>query len=343
MSSGYSRTTINDVARKAGVSISTVSRVMNGGYFVTPELTEKVQKAIEALGYTPDSVARGMKSKYRYVIGYIVSDLANRHFTVISKVIENIIGSSGFSLIVCSVDADREKEKQAINLFLSNRVDGMIINTTGKNDDLIASISRDIPVVLLHRRLHHRDFRGDYIGSDNYEGGATLARHLLENGHSRIGLISSDNTISTFHERSSGFLDTLTAAGLTFDEGARETASYTEEGGYAAIGKLLKRRGDLTAVAIMNNATAIGALRYLREHRIPVPEKLSVLSFGEIINSSLLFVKPAFITQLPEEVGRLAADLIISRIRDNTLPPREEVVRTRFEKGDSVGNLLFPF
>jgi LacI family transcriptional regulator len=336
MTNAFRKVTIFDVAHAAGVSISTVSRVINGNYKVNPELEQKVRSAIKELGYTPDSVARGMKSKYRYVIGYIVSDITNQHFTVISKEIERAIAPLGFNLLVCSTESDRNIEQQAIKMLLSNRIDGLIINTSGKNDDYIADISSHLPVVLLHRRIESEDFTGDYIGSDNYEGGALLARCLIDHKHRNIGLITSDNEISTFRERTTGFVDTLKSAGLDIPESHITVTAYTETGGANAIQSLLKQAPELSAVAVMNNATALGAMHYCKKEHIAIPDDISLVSFGDIENDDLLYVKPTHTTQDPVKIGKATGKLILRRIYNRSAQPEEVIFPSGFVKGDSV-------
>lgn len=340
MGSTNERITIFDVAKAADVSISTVSRVMNGNYPVKDELRKRVNEAVASLGYMPDSVARGMKFKRRYAIGYVVSDITNRHFTVISKMIEDIVGPLGYSLIVCSTDSNQQKEERAVKMLLSNRVDGLIINTSGKNDSHIASISTHLPVVLLHRRIKGTSFHGDYVGSDNYLACAHLARHVFEKGHRNIGIITSDQSISTFHERTKGFVETMQSLGVSVESSRIITTPYTEEGGYEAIDTLLRLHPDISLVAIMNNATTLGAIQYLREHDMRIPEDISLVSFGEMVNANLMYINPTFMAQQPLQVGEIAARLMLERLDDPSLPPRELVVEAQLEEGDSVKRLL---
>ena len=330
------RVTIFDVAEAAEVSISTVSRVMNGNYPVKDELRDRVNKAVKNLGYMPDSVARGMKSKRRYAIGLVVSDITNRHFTVISKAIDDLLSPQGYSLIVCNTDSNREREARAIRMLLSNRIDGLIINTSGKNDSYIASISKKLPVVLLHRHIDATHFHGDYVGSDNYHACAQLAMQAVSAGHRDMAIITSDRTISTFNERTQGFIDTLKALKVNIDEEMILETPYTEEGGYDAFGDLISRKTNITLLVIMNNATAIGAIRYAKEHGIQIPEEVSLLSFGDILNANLMFFQPTFIAQKPVEVGIKAAQLILDRLDEPDRLPEECIINTQIEQGNSL-------
>lgn len=238
-----------------------------------------------------------------------------------------------------STDSDREKEIRAIKMLLSHRVDGLIINTSGENDAYISSISQSLPVVLLHRRIGAKGFVGDYVGSNNYEACARLAKHAYEMGHRQIGLITSDYSISTFRERTNGFLETLASFGLAIPSDRIVVTPYTEEGGYAAVKRLVESHPELTLVAVMNNATMLGALKYVHEYKVAVPQSLSLMSFGDILNSDLLFVRPSFMTQQPNEVGKWVAKLILDRLDTPSAKPREVIVEAKFEIGESVSRL----
>lgn len=140
--------TIKDVAKLAGVSIATVSRVINDNYYVSPEIKEKVLQAIEDLDYYPNYVARSLKSEKTNSIGFLVSDISNTYFTTMAKALEDVIHKKNYSLIVCSTEDKKEKELAYLKLLISKKVDGLILNTTGKNDELIAELSKQLPIVL---------------------------------------------------------------------------------------------------------------------------------------------------------------------------------------------------
>lgn len=329
------KVTIKEVARVAGVSIATVSRVTHGNYFVSPEIRDRVRKVVNDLGYLPDSGAAALKSKTRYMIGYLVSDISNHQFTVISRTIENTIGGEGYSLVVCSNDSQKQRELNCLKGILSQRIDGLIINTSGQNDEYIAELSEHLPMALLYRRINSRRFKGDFIGSDNRGGGAMLAETLLVKGHRSIGVISGDTSINTFAERMQGFNERLFQANVKIQKKHIKHGDYTEEGGYAMAEKLLRRGSGITALCVLNNAMAVGAYEYIRAKGIAVPGDISVVSFGDIRNEKLFFTRPTFVSQYPKEVGSRAAELILSRINSPALAPREEIIPTRLVPGES--------
>ena len=278
------------------------------------------------MGYLPDSGAAALKSKTRYMIGYLVSDISNHQFTVISRTVESTIEGEGYNLIVCSNDSQKQRELDSLKGLLSQRIDGLIINTSGHNDEYIAEISEHLPMVLLYRRINSRRFKGDFIGSDNRAGGAMLAEILITNGHRSIGVISGDTSINTFAERMLGFTERLSQGNIKLMKKHIKYGDYTEEGGYAMAEKLLNGQPGISALCVLNNAMAVGAYEYIRTKNIAIPDDISIVSFGDIRNEKLFFVRPTYVSQYPQEVGRRAAELLLSRIKSPTLSQREEII-----------------
>ncbi|GHU25524.1 LacI family transcriptional regulator [Betaproteobacteria bacterium] len=330
------KVTIKEVARQAGVSIATVSRVMHGNYYVSPEICQRVQEIVEQLKYLPDSNAASLKSKYRRMIGYLVSDISNYQFTAINRAVEDVLESRGFSLIVCSNDSRGERERNYLNTLLSHRIDGLIINTSGKNDKLIAEISEGLPVVLLYRTISSFGFQGDFVGSSDYKGGKLMAKALLARGHRRVALISGDLSFNTFGDRYKGFIDGLAETGQSVPREWILTDEYTEAGGFTMMQKLLGDALEIDAVCVLNNAMAVGVYNCLRKNNIAVPEQIAVVSFGDIYNDQLFYVKPAFISQHPQSIGSAAADLLLSRIENSSLKPRKKIIPVKLALGESI-------
>ena len=335
MGNKNSKVTIKEVAQAACVSIATVSRVMHGNYYVNPEICDRVRKVIDSLGYLPDSGAASLKTKFRYMIGYLVSDISNYQFTAISRAIENTIEGVGYSLIVCSNDSQKQRELDYLKLLLSHRVDGLIINTVGENDKYIAEISEYLPVVLLYRKISSKRFKGDFIGSDNNSGGVMLAETLIAKGHRSIGVINGNPKINTFAERFQGFTGRLVRDNIRFPQKHTMHGDYTKEGGYLMTEKLLGEAPGISALCILNNAMALGAYEYFMMKKINVPGDISVVSFGDIQNEKLFYVKPTYVSQHLETVGRRAAELLLSRIGTPALAPREEIVPVSLVPGAS--------
>ncbi len=334
--------TVKDVAKAAGVSIATVSRVLNKNYFVSKELEQKVTNAIKQLNYYPNSVARSLKNKNTLTIGFLVSDISNSYFTTISRAIEDVIQQHNYSLIVCSNDSKPEKEYTYLKLLLEKKVDGIIINTTGKNDDFIADISEKVPIVLCGRKVNAPNFIGDFVDSDNVSGSYDLTSHLIKLGHRKIGLINGPISVSSGRERFEGFQNAMKTIGIDVTDGYKYKydGSFDIDGGYKGAAKLMETDDKPTAVVIMNNEMSIGALKYFRTHNINIPEDISVASFGNIENEDLLFVKPSYVKMNTWAMGRKQAELIVERIENkNQLPNREVRYSTLLIIGNGVRSI----
>ncbi|MDN5276207.1 MAG: hypothetical protein PWR01_172 [Clostridiales bacterium] len=334
--------TIKDVAKRAGVSIATVSRVINNNYYVSPEIREKVLRAIEELNYYPNSVARSLKNdSTTHTIGFLVSDISNNYFTIMAKAVEEVVHKEGYSLIVCSTNDVKKRELVYLKLLISKKVDGLILNTTGENDDFIATLSERLPIVLVNRRVYNQNFRGDFIDSDNIEGTYKLVTYLLSMGHRKIGVINGTLSVSTGRERFKGFERAMSEVGIFVDESYpyRYDGDFTMESGYQGAAKMVNMHQKPSAIVIMNNVMAIGALKYFRANNIRVPEDVSIVAYGNIDNSDLLYVQPTIVTLDPWSIGNKAGEMILERIKNRNMGNREVIFVPQLVEGNSVKKL----
>ncbi len=330
------KTTIREVAREAGVSIATVSRVMNKNYYVSPDVEERVRKAVEKTGYYPDSIARSMKSNTTFLIGFIVSDISNQHFMAMARAIEDVISQENYNLIVCSTENEAKLEKDYIQALISKKISGIVLNTTGKNDDFIAKVSETVPVTLIYRRIRNGRFRGDIVNSNSLKGAYDLAKHLIGLGHVRMGIINGFPGLSTSEERFEGCLKALNEHGLSVEPEYVRNGDFTQESGYKGAEALMGLDVPPSVIVAMNNAMTLGALKYLRTHGIRVPEDVSVACYGDIDDIELMYVQPTHVTQNPRTTGSKAAELILARIKDHTAANREVIFESTLQPGNSA-------
>ncbi len=336
------RASITDVARAARVSTATVSRVVNDNYPVAGGTRARVLGAIAKLAWQPNEIARSLKTSATKIIAFVVSDISNVHFTSMARAIEDRVSAEGYNIIVCSTDGRREREAAYLTTLVSRRVDGLIINTTSSNDAMISGISRTTPVVLVSRRLRRSPgFRGDFVDSDNRRGAGVLTRHLIGLGHRRIGVLNGPQTLSTGRERYRGFVDAMRESGLAVDGDypLRQDGDFGEESGFAGARALCSRRARPTALIVMNNAMAIGALRYLRASGIRVPRDISVAAYGGIAGAELMYTQPSIVTLDPREIGTRAGELILQRLRDPDIGNRDVIVDSQLVPGTAVRRL----
>lgn len=333
------KVTIREVAERAGVSIATVSRVINGTSRVEPETVARVERAVRETGYYPDAIARTMRRNQSFVIGLLIDDLSNHHFTTIAKAIEDVIRVKGYNLLVSSSNANPQIEVDNLKTFMSKKMDGLIVHSAGGNERLIAELSNQVPAVLVYRKVRDTGFFGDFVGSEDYDGAYRLAKHLLERGHRRIAVVNGDLSISTGAERFAGFMAALEREGVRIPESSIFRGNYLFESGVAGAGALMRGRKRPTALAALSNNLALGVLAYLRENGFAVPGDVSFASFGDISNRELLYIKPTIVEQNPREIGRAAGELLLARIAEPDRTPEEVLIPSPIVEGGSVARL----
>jgi len=332
--------TIIDVAKEAGVSIATVSRVLNDNYTVSTELKTKVNDAISKLNYFPNSIARSLKNESTLTIGLIVSDISNAFFTTLARSVEDVLRHNDYNIIVCSTDNKKEIELAYLHLLMEKKVDGIILNTTGENSEFIASLSHSIPIALCGRKVNDLSFKGDFVDSDNSNGSYELTRHLIAMGHKKIGIINGQQYVSSGSERMDGFCKAMQTINIRVD--ADYPYVYNGdfnriESGYQGAEYLLNLPDPPTSIVAMNTEMAIGTLRYCKEHNVAIPNDVSIGSYGDIVNADLFYVQPSYVTMSPLAIGKRLAELIIERIESrDEVTNREIRFATQLVAGNGV-------
>lgn len=341
-------TTINDVARAAGVSPATVSRVFNGGR-VTAERAERVRRVASEMGFAPNRVARSLRKQSSSVIGLIIPDIENPFFTSLARGVEDAAQRTNLSVVLCNTDEDVEKERRYLEVALAERMAGVIVAAASRNrTDLSLLTERGMPVVAVDRRP--RGASVDAVLVDNRHGGEEATTHLLQRGYRRIACITGPEGASTSEERLAGYRAALhdflreeagaadSAPGVRREEllhGYTRYADFRVEGGRGAMADLLTMRERPDAVFVANNLMTVGVLQALDEAGLRPPET-GVLSFGDVPWATLL--RPGLTTvQLPSyDLGRSAAGLLQERIGGEERPLRTVVLRTELRVRDST-------
>jgi LacI family transcriptional regulator len=335
--------TIKDIAKESGVSVATVSRVINNNSTVAPELRQKVLAAIEEHGYFPNLVARGLKKDSTQTIAILIADgSSNEYFSQIIKSIENVICIDNYTLFVCNSLNEKDTELNYLNLLAEKQVDGIIVNVSGFNNEFIAKLSNHIPMVLLHRRINLPNFKGDFIDADFGSSCFELTMNLIENGHRKIGLISGPLHLSSAYDRFVSFKRAMKTIDVEVNAEYKYfyEGPFTIESGYAAVENLLNMEDPPTALLIMHCDTTIGALRYFRSHDIRVPEDISFASPCNISLSDLLYVQPNFSMPDTWSLGKRAGEMIMERIKaNNEILNREVCYIPTVIYGNSVKNI----
>ncbi len=338
-----SQINIKDVAKEAGVSTATVSRVINGSPSVRRATIQKVNEAIARTNYVPNASARSLKTNATKTVGLLVSDISNPHFILMSVSIESILNKSGYSVIICNTNDNPEMELTYLQRLVAMNIDGLIINTTGRIDDYICMLSQTTPVVLVDRSIQSPTFKGDFVGSNNFDGARSMVSHLLGYGHRRIGFIVSSQKVSTSEERNAGFATEMKNAGIPIDKDypyLYSVNSLFEQGGYDGCRYLMGLETPPTAIAIANNVMAIGAYKYCTEKGINIPDQISIVSYGTIEHAALFKTYPTYVTLSASYMGEKAAAAVLSRIANPKINNRESIFEPVLDIHESTRKIL---
>jgi DNA-binding LacI/PurR family transcriptional regulator len=311
--------TAKDVAKRAGVSIATVSRVVNSHESVRPEIRARVLLAIEALGYRPSRAAQLLRAKRGHVIGLIIPDIQNPFFTAVARGIEDVAYQHGYSLILCNTDENSDKERLYLDVMRAEAVAGVILATTVEDNPNVGRFFEDgIPVVAIDRHLN--DPRIDSVMVDSVQGTLEAMSHLIELGHRRIGFISGPVTITTMAERRDGYLSAHKRHDLIASPELMRFGYPRLADGYACAQELLQLSWPPTALFVANNLMALGALQAIQERGLSIPHGISLVSFSDMPWASLLQPPLTAIVQPDYELGQKAAELLLERFAQPDKP-----------------------
>ena len=304
---------IYDVARESGVSVFTVSEVVNKKSHVSKKLRDRVEKTIRKLNYRPNLIARSLAKQKTHTIGMIVPDIANPFFPMVVRGAEDAAQKHGYNLLLCNSDDSLEKEERAIELLLSKRVDGILL--TKAVGDFRAPLRQmikevKIPFVLVMRT--YPKLTANAVITDDYQGAYDAVCHLARAGRRRIGLISGPLKVSNAVARWQGFHDSLKAMGLPFEKELIVEGDYRIESGYRAGHALLSHRPD--GIYVANHLMTVGLLKAAEEMGLGCPEDFGLVSFDDY--PWLGIFRPRLTTvELPKhQLGSEAAELLIKRI-----------------------------
>lgn len=321
--------TILQVAKRAGVSPTTVSHVINKTRFVSEEVTGRVEAAMQALGYQPNALARSLRRGETHTLGLILPDSANPFFAEIGRAVEKEAFKAGYSVILCNTEDEARKELLYTDVLSKKQVDGMIFVSTGEQSDSVQNLLRQsLPLVLVDRQLP--GIEADAVLTDNRLGGALAAQYLISLGHRKLACITGPSHLSPSADRVTGFLETLEAAGIGRASVPLERGDFHPESGYRAGLRLLCEYEERpTAIFCSNDMMAIGLYRAISEQGLRIPEDVAVIGFDDI-DLSYYFNPPLTTIEQPKtEIGQAAVSLLLERIKDHDLPARRKMIEPR--------------
>jgi LacI family transcriptional regulator len=324
-----SMSTMKRVAECAGVSIATVSRVINRNGYVAPYLQEKVLLAMESLHYQPSALARGLRRQETQTVGVLVPQLAQPFFSSLAYAIEKTLFARQYRAFLCSAEEDLEKESAYIEMLLRQRADGIILVPTGQS---LANVERllriKVPIVLVDRDLPGLNV--DRILSNNFGGAYQISRHLIELGHDRIGVVSAPQYSGSMARRLAGVKKALGEAGLELeDELVVVGANEQFELGFTATQRFLQLPRPPTAVVALTDVIGVGALHAAWKAGLMLPRDLSVTGFDDVALASYTLPELTTVAQPVTEMGEQAVQRLLERIRHPQLDARRTVLPTR--------------
>ncbi|WP_394850077.1 LacI family transcriptional regulator [Pendulispora brunnea] len=312
---------MKDIAALAGVSITTVSHVVNDTRVVSESTRSRVLEAVARTGYTGDAIARSLVTGTgTRSLGVAISLVANPYFAELIKAIEGAASAAGHTLLLVDTHDEAHTEADAVRMLKARRVDGLLLLPSRASTVLPELPRLGLPVVLVDRIPDDSPF--DCIGPENVESMATLVQHLAERGHRRIGLVRGASGFSTSTERVNGYRLGLERAGLPWDPKLVASGKSVSKLGATALHRLLDLPKPPTAVVAANNAMLVGVLHAVRERKLRIGKDLAVVGYDDVEWADLVEPPITTMAQPIREIGRTAVRMLLERIEDPTTPPQ---------------------
>jgi LacI family transcriptional regulator len=327
------RPTQADVAKLAGVSQSAVSQVLTRSDSAIPEETkQRVFDAIDQLGYVPYRPAQSLRTQKSYTIASIIPDITNPYYPAFQRGIQSVANQHDYDLIIYDTEEKEENEKRSLRSLERAGVDGAIVTLFYLGvEHLRPLIEQNIPVVFLRGRPGaEEDLIIDRIYVDNVSMAKTVISFLIKKGHTRIGMIAGLEDTPPRRDRIRGFCKALEEHQLPLDEILIQDGDFTETGGYQGMKKLLKVIPRPTAVFAANDLMALGAMTAIREAKMDIPKDIALVGLDDIPAAKLVHPPLTTISQMQENIGRIAADMIFERIA-GTAPATPRMVEMPYK------------
>jgi len=313
--------TSKDVAELAGVHPSTVSRVIHNDPRISSKTKEKVFLIIKKIGYKPNAVARGLKTKRTNTLGILIPDITNPFFAEIARGVEDAASKNGFNVVLCNTDDRLRKERTYLEILREKRVDGLILGTAHIKDRSILELEKEkFPYILISRNTESLD--KNCIIIDDIAGGIMAAEYLIKLGHQRIAHITGPLRTRSALDRLKGYQIALAKFGINYQEELLKEGDFRIEGGYRAMKRLLKLKDPPSAIFAANDLLALGAMQVIQKEGYNIPEDFSIIGFNDIALSSFVYPPLTTIRQPMLEMGRLAVKILLKIINN-----QEEIQR----------------
>lgn len=338
--------TLHDVAKVAGVSASTVSRVFNKPEIISQKTRDHVLQIAEQMGFRPNYFASALNTQQTLLVGVVCPDITNPYAAMLAKGVQDVLAGRDYLTVICSTDGDTEKELAMLREMHYRGVDGFIVTpsqlgSSDEVDDYLFSLLRaGIPIIFIGNRLERADV--DSVTSRAQNGAVSAVNHLIELGHRRIGFIGGYYTRGVAVGRWLGYQEALVSNGLIPDQHYMIEADLSQSGGGDAMHRLLRLDEPPTAVFAVNDVMALGALGVCKDEGIDVPKGMSIIGFDDIPVAAQ--VQPALTTvaQPTYALGRKAAELFLFRLENANAPPEQVVLQCQLIERASTAAFAQP-
>lgn len=330
--------TIKDIAVEAGISPSTVSRVINDNYPVSADVRRRVLDAIDKLQYRPNAIARSLRASQSYMIALVVADLSNYFFMEAAKGLEEEVAGGGYSLVIASSNGSPAKERTLVQSLAERRVDGMCVAPVDSDGAAINGvIAQGTRVVLMDRSIP--DVHSSQVVWNDFETAKTLTGLLIAKGHRRIGMVNVTLTHTAGAGRLSGFQSALQDAQIRVPKDYISPSNFSEDEAYRFVRRLMERRQRPTALVCANNVMAEGALRALNALGLRVGEDVSLVSFGFLECNKYITPKITTAELDSRMMGRRAGRILLEQIAGGAVDVTQVEMKSTIAPGDSIRQL----
>jgi len=321
-------TTIKDVAKIAGVHPSTVSRVINNDFRISEKTKENVLLIINKLGYTPNAIARGLKTKRTYTLGMLIPDITNPFFAEIGRGVEDAANKNNFNVILCNTDDKLKKERTYLEILKGKRVDGLILGTAHNKDKSILELEeKKFPYILISRNIEGLD--KNCIIIDDVSGGIMATEYLVKLGHYRIAHISGPLKTRSAVNRLKGYKLALKKNKIEYQEELVKEGDFRITGGYKAMKKLLELPEPPTAIFAANDLLALGTMQAIQKKKYHIPEDFCIIGFNDIKLASFVYPPLTTIRQPMQEMGALAVKMLLKIIEGGEFNQKKVVLKPK--------------
>lgn len=329
--------TLKSISEAISISVSTVSRVLNGKakeYRISEKTVQLVKSEAGKQNFRPNQIASSLRTKKTNTIGLIIPDISNNYFAAISRAVELEAREHGYAIILSDSLGSVEKEKEILELMKSRNVDGMLVVPAGSESKHLKAENKETPIILLDRYLQGSGL--PYVSSDNKAGSFEAVTELIRCGHQKIACLQGLKDSSTCTERLSGYLEALESGKIKVDKKLISGDDFTYEDGYKSTLKILTSSPGVTAIFAMGNLNALGAMEAIKEKKLKIGKDISLICFDDQPYFSHLSTPLSAVAQQTESIGREAVTLLCQTITDGKPDRKKILLKTNMIKRQSV-------